>query len=100
MNKSLSSFVSIMQKLKTEDDFHRDHTPKTIIFKLQEEVQELIEAIEKDDITNIMEELGDVLFFIVFMSNYYNSEQLFSIEDVINGISTKMIVRHPNAFKE
>jgi len=66
---------------------------------LAEELYELEEAIIKDDTGNISEELGDALFQLVFILEIYREQGRFSYEDVINGISKKMIRRHPHVYE-
>lgn len=63
-----------------------------------EEVNELIEAIEKQDDEGIVEELGDVLLQVMLHSQIGEDDGYFTIDDVIRGISQKMIRRHPHVF--
>ena len=65
---------------------------------LLEEVYELIDAIEKPNYTELKEELGDLLFHIVFIAQICKEDRLFDITDVINGIYKKMYHRHPHVF--
>lgn len=63
-----------------------------------EETYEVVEAINNNDSENLCEELGDVLFQIVFHSELAEKENLFLFEDVVDGITRKMILRHPHVF--
>ncbi|MGE8207410.1 nucleoside triphosphate pyrophosphohydrolase [Heyndrickxia sp. NPDC080065] len=65
---------------------------------LIEESYELLEAIEEDDIDHMIEELGDVLLQVMLHSQIGEDEGMFSIEDVIESLSDKMIRRHPHVF--
>ena len=65
---------------------------------LVEEVFELAEAIEKGDPGEIREELGDVLFHIVFIAGMFQETGQFDLQDVTEGITAKMIRRHPHVF--
>jgi tetrapyrrole methylase family protein / MazG family protein len=65
---------------------------------LIEESYELIEAINNDDIDHMIEELGDVLLQVMLHSQIGEDEGYFSIDDVIEGITEKMIRRHPHVF--
>ncbi len=65
-----------------------------------EETYEVIEAINKGDKDNLCEELGDVLFQVVFHSELAERENLFLFEDVTDGITRKMIQRHPHVFAD
>lgn len=67
---------------------------------LLEEAYELIEAIHEEDIDHMIEELGDVLLQVLLHAQIGEDEGYFSIEDVIESISAKMIRRHPHVFGE
>lgn len=67
---------------------------------LIEESYELLDAIDRDDIDGMIEELGDVLLQVMLHAQIGEDEGMFSIEDVIQGISEKMIRRHPHVFGE
>lgn len=55
-------------------------------------------AIRSDDIENICEELGDVMFLIFFVANLFKEQGKFDIYDVLNLNLEKMIGRHPHVF--
>jgi XTP/dITP diphosphohydrolase len=63
-----------------------------------EETYELTDAITEGDWRSIKEELGDILLHIVFYSKIASEQQQFTIEEVINGISQKLIDRHPHIY--
>jgi tetrapyrrole methylase family protein / MazG family protein len=65
---------------------------------LIEEAYEVIEAIEKESSADLREELGDLLFQIVFLSRMAEEKGEFSLEDVIADSEIKMIRRHPHVF--
>lgn len=73
---------------------------KSLIPHLREEVQELVDAIEKDDIDNIVEELGDVLMILSMEARFGEEEEFFTMLDVVDGIVRKLIFRHPHVFGE
>ena len=60
--------------------------------------QKIIEAIESGDNSRICEELGDLLFQVIFHSEIKKEENAFSINDVIESINEKMIRRNPHVF--
>ena len=64
-----------------------------------QEVYEVIDAIDKNDMANLKEELGDVLLQIVFHASLAEKEGYFSMQDVVDGINEKMIRRHPFVFE-
>lgn len=65
-----------------------------------QEVYEVIDAIDKNDMANLKEELGDVLLQIVFHAALAEKEGYFSMQDVVDGINEKMIRRHPFVFEK
>ncbi|QXE01803.1 MazG family protein [Terribacillus sp. DMT04] len=65
---------------------------------LIEEAYELIDAINKEDEENLIEELGDVLLQVMLHSQIGEDEGYFTIEDVIRSVTEKMIRRHPHVF--
>lgn len=67
---------------------------------LIEESYELIEAINEEDIDHMVEELGDVLLQVMLHAQIGEDDAYFTIDDVIGGISEKMVRRHPHVFGE
>ena len=65
-----------------------------------EEVYEVIDAIEKNDMEGLVDELGDLLFQIVFYAQIANERKVFDFNDVANSINNKLIRRHPHVFPE
>ncbi|NDD57697.1 MAG: MazG family protein [Chlamydiae bacterium] len=63
-----------------------------------EEAHELIEAVDINEDEKIVEELGDLLYTIIFYTSIANKEKRFCIGDVIDAISEKLIRRHPHVF--
>lgn len=90
----------IMKALRAEDGcpWDRVQTHESIKKCLQDECQEVLDAIDNQDMENLKEELGDVLFQVVMHSEIAQEEGEFTINDVIDGICRKMIFRHPHVF--
>ncbi|HBH13628.1 MAG: Nucleoside triphosphate pyrophosphohydrolase MazG [Clostridiales bacterium 38_11] len=65
-----------------------------------EEAYEVVDAIENDDLDNLVEELGDLLLQVVFHSQIAAEEGYFHFEDVIAGICKKLYARHPHVFRD
>ena len=90
----------IMKTLRAEDgcpwDRAQDHD--TLKKHLEEECAEVLEAIDAHDTENLCEELGDVLFQVMFHSEIEAEQGNFTVDDVVNGICEKMIRRHPRVF--
>jgi len=92
--------VEIVAKLRGPDGcpWDKKQTRSSLKEYLIEELYELVDAIEKEDFDSIREELGDLLFQIVIQSQIAKEEGRFDINDVIEGITNKMIERHPHVF--
>jgi MazG family protein len=67
---------------------------------LIEECYEVVDALDRGDLAALCEELGDLLFQIVFLSRLAREDGAFSAADVVVGIAEKMIRRHPHVFGE
>lgn len=63
-----------------------------------EEAYEVVDAIERHDMQQLQEELGDLLFQIVFYTQIASERGLFSWENVVDGIAAKLVRRHPHVF--
>lgn len=63
-----------------------------------EETYEVVDAVECNDSQQIMEELGDLLFQVVFYAQIASEQNQFDMQKVIDGISTKLVTRHPHVF--
>ncbi|MFI5290247.1 MAG: MazG nucleotide pyrophosphohydrolase domain-containing protein, partial [Polyangia bacterium] len=92
--------VGIMQRLLAPDGcpWDREQTLASLKGYLIEESYEVLEAIDAGDAAEHCEELGDLLFQIVFQAELRAAEGAFGIDDVIQAIARKMIHRHPHVF--
>lgn len=92
--------LNIMEKLRAGKGcpWDKEQTMESLKPFILEETYELIEAIDEDDPEKIKEELGDLLFQIVFQSQIAKEKKEFEISDVIEKIGKKMIARHPHVF--
>ncbi|PKG22481.1 bifunctional methyltransferase/pyrophosphohydrolase YabN [Niallia nealsonii] len=100
LNKEFSRLRQIIATLRGPDGCPWDKKQNHLSLRkyLIEECFELIEAINEEDIDHIIEELGDVLLQVMLHSQIGEDEGFFSVHDVIDGISAKMIRRHPHVF--
>ena len=73
-------------------------TFKSLIPCIIEEAYELVDTIREGDVQHMKEELGDVLLHVVMLSEMASETDAFSINDVIQEVSDKMIHRHPHVF--
>lgn len=94
------ALLEITSRLRAPDGcpWDQKQTPQTFKHYLLEETHELLEAINDDDPGHIREELGDLLFQVVFLNNLYQEKGLFTLVEVIDSITAKMIRRHPHVF--
>ncbi len=99
---NMNNLVEIMERLRNKDGCPWDikQTHQSLKPYLIEESYEVLEAIDLDDDILLEEELGDLLLQVVFHSQIANERQAFSINDVIRGISEKLIFRHPHVFQD
>jgi len=98
---SFDDLVEIMDRLRDPAegcpwDLQQDYA--TLRGYLLEECHEVAEAIDRDDPEALREELGDLLFQIVFLSRIGKEQGRFTAGDVVRGIAAKMIRRHPHVF--
>ncbi len=98
--RELRELVEIMTRLRAPDGcpWDREQSLDTLKTFLIEEAYEVLEAIEKADSQGHREELGDLLFQIVFQCQIASEQGRFDIFDVIAGIADKIRRRHPHVF--
>ena len=97
---SFDDLCILVSVLRSEDGcpWDREQTNKSIRNCFIDETYEFIEGLDNDDNKLMCEELGDVLLQIVFHADMKNDDSTFNINDVIDGICKKMILRHPHVF--
>src|SRR6476661_6265754 len=101
MNKLAEEFlrlVEIMDELREKCPWDREQTVETLRSMTIEETYELADAITEKNWKGIREELGDLLLHILFYSRIGKEQQQFTLEEVIQGISEKLIIRHPHIY--
>ena len=94
------NLVETIKRLRQPDGCPWDQKQTVESFRpyLIEELHELLEALDLNEHQHIKEELGDLLFQIIFLNNLYEEQGLFNIGEVIETITDKMIRRHPHVF--
>lgn len=99
-SNNFSKLTSIITRLRQPDGCPWDQKQTVESFRpyLLEEMHELFEALDHEDHHHIKEELGDLLFQVIFLSNLYEEQNIFSIDEVLETINAKMIRRHPHVF--
>ncbi|MBU0728868.1 MAG: nucleoside triphosphate pyrophosphohydrolase [Proteobacteria bacterium] len=100
-SNKISKLKKIIARLREPDGCPWDikQTPQTFKHYLIEEAHELYDALDLGNPDHIREELGDLLFQIIFINNLFEENGHFSFDDVIDGITEKMIRRHPHVFE-
>src|SRR5471030_2416325 len=101
MSAALDRLVEIMAQLRNPEGgcpWDLEQNFKTIAPYTLEETYEVIEAIEKDDPGALADELGDLLFQIVFHAQMGREAGLFDLDRIASQVADKMVERHPHVF--
>lgn len=100
-NTRLAAFgklLEIMDELRAKCPWDKKQTLESLRHLTIEETYELADAILEQDMDEIKKELGDLLLHIVFYAKIAEEKQAFDIQDVLEGISQKLINRHPHIY--
>lgn len=102
MKYTYDDMIEIIAKLRGENGcpWDREQTHESLKKYLLEEAYEAIEAIEAGDGNKMSDELGDVLLQITLHAQIGSENNTFNMEDIINSLCKKMILRHPHVFGE
>src|SRR5512143_1229385 len=100
MNNNFSDLIALMAKLRGPEGcpWDRKQTPASLKPFLIEECYEVVDALDEDDPDKVKEELGDLLFQIIFHARIAEERGRFTIYDVIAANVEKMTRRHPHVF--
>jgi ATP diphosphatase len=101
MLSSIDELVQIMQKLRDPETgcpWDLKQNFDTIVPHTIEETFEVVDAIHNKDWNNLKEELGDLLFQVIFYSQLAKEEQLFEFNEVVETVNEKLVRRHPHVF--
>jgi nucleoside triphosphate diphosphatase len=99
--KTLPELLAVMAALRTPDTgcpWDLEQTFATIAPYTIEEAYEVADAIAKEDLSHLKEELGDLLFQVVYLARIAQEQNAFDFDDVVDAVTTKMIRRHPHVF--
>lgn len=101
-DRQLFNLISTIKALRGPSGcpWDKKQTPKSLIKYLKEETTELVEGIEKEDCKNICEELGDVLYLLLMITEIHSDLDNFNFDDVIEKVNLKLIRRHPHVFSD
>jgi len=101
--RELEDLLNVMARLRDPGDgcpWDLAQTYASIVPHTIEEAYEVADTIERGDLDDLCDELGDLLFQVVFYARIASEEGRFDFRDVVEGISTKMIRRHPHVFSD
>ena len=101
MSRNIDRLLDIMARLRDRDagcPWDLEQTFRTIAPHTIEEAYEVADAIEQDDMPALKDELGDLLFQVVFYAQMAREAGQFDFEAIAGAISDKMIRRHPHVF--
>ena len=100
LSEALVSLYDIMKKLRGPNGCPWDakQTDATVKMYLLEEAYEVLDAVESEEPSAVCEELGDLIFQVLFLAFLAEERRAFSLLDVMEGIKDKMIRRHPHVF--
>lgn len=98
---AVNKLLDVMARLRNSDggcpwDLEQDF--KSIAPYTIEEAYEVADAIERGDLNDLKEELGDLLLQVVFHAQMASEQNIFTFDDVADGIAEKLIYRHPHVF--
>jgi tetrapyrrole methylase family protein/MazG family protein len=102
VDNKLSDLSALMDSLRGENGcpWDKEQTYKTLKPYIIEEAHEVTEAIDSGNPNSLKEELGDLLFQVVFLSRIAKERGEFTLDDVVSAITDKMVRRHPHVFGE
>ena len=106
MSKTFDELVQVMARLRAPGGcpWDREQTYASLAQYLLEEAYETFDAIQEADQTgdtaNLREELGDILLQVVFHATIAAEKGDFTIDEVVEGVTEKLILRHPHVFGE
>ncbi len=96
----LDELIAVLEKLRAPGGcvWDREQTHASLVQYLVEETFELVDAIEAGDRDELIEELGDVLYQVIFHADIAAEAGEFTLEDVAAHMRQKMVARHPHVF--
>jgi MazG family protein len=98
--EALGRLDAVTRRLRKECPWDREQDERTIVPHTVEEAYELADAAERGDDAKLLDELGDVLFQVVFLSLLLEERGAGDLESVARGVTEKLVRRHPHVFGE
>jgi MazG family protein len=96
--KEFKKLVDVVRTLRHECPWDREQTHQSIRHSLIEEAYEVVEALDTNDLDELRKELGDLLLHVVMHATIAEQAKEFTLGGVIDGITTKLIRRHPHVY--
>ncbi|HOK55873.1 MAG TPA: MazG nucleotide pyrophosphohydrolase domain-containing protein [bacterium] len=95
---NFKDLLKIMEKIRENCPWDKKQTNESILKYLKEETEEFTNEVNKKNYDGMKEELGDILWQVVFHSQIMKEKDIFTIDEVIDYLCKKMIKRHPHVF--
>ncbi|MFT4567270.1 MAG: XTP/dITP diphosphohydrolase [Saprospiraceae bacterium] len=96
--EAFGRLLTIMDELREQCPWDRKQTMESLATLTVEETYELIDEIEKGELTGIKEEIGDIMLHMVFYAKIGDEKGAFNIADSLNSVCDKLIRRHPHIY--
>lgn len=96
--ETIADFVAIVRQLRRDCPWDREQTHESVKHLLIEEAYETVEAIDEEDWNGLRKELGDLLLHVVFHSVIAESGGRFTLQNVVEAETEKLVRRHPHVF--
>ena len=96
--KQFSDLLKLAKTMRKKSFWHREQTIEKWTRYILEEAKEIKEAARKIDWQELHEEIGDLMWVLVFLSQLAEEQRLFSIHDSIDSAHKKIVRRHPHVF--
>lgn len=98
--RSFEELVDLVNTLRSPGGcpWDREQTYETLRPMLVEEAYEVVEAVDEGDPSKLVDELGDLLFQVVFYGQIASERGEFDVQDIVGAIHSKMVARHPHVF--
>jgi tetrapyrrole methylase family protein/MazG family protein len=99
-SEACKGLYDVVSRLRAPDGcpWDKEQTPSSLRGDLIEETYECVEAIDEGDSAHIQEELGDLFLLVTMLAYMHEQEGKFTVADSLEGVSEKLIRRHPHVF--
>ena len=100
LSQSFLDLVEVVARLRAPDGcpWDRQQTHASVARNITEEAAEVVDAIERENLSDLREELGDLLLQVLLQSQMASEADEFTLAQVIDGITRKLVRRHPHVF--